>query len=375
MRTIRVVLVAGMVGFAALAHGSAGEGVDAARPLPAPITIRSDYGRTVVSYQIARTESVRRVAPAPSLFSRDAVWYPATGDWFRIHRRHLVIGRFGRTLWRSRGEFAQAMRVGAIQLGQRTVAFTYGNHLYLAPLAGSERLIGRSEVPLGFTRAGLYTYQWGRRLLLRSDTGEILATIARDPFGSGYFIAEDGSLYFIAGGYLERADGAAVDTLVALRSLGLPPAGVALQPVGNLLELEDNSRLVLVREDGTVFAGTSSRAWGGGVPSDSGVLSPRGNAVGFTDTTGRDTERVYVLRQGASRPATVYARRVSFGCEQGAGVQWRGSWLLYSDSDGHVVAIDTAGPRRVVDLTALVKRLPRVRAGLTAYWSAQPFEF
>lgn len=372
MWRVRVAAVWGLIGFAALAPGPVGKGTVAINGLPAPVTIRSGYPRELVSYQIARNESAHRIAPAGSLFPRNAVWYPATGDWFRIRRRHLVIGRFGRTLWRSHGEYTQTTRFGTIQTGQRTVAFTYGEDLFMSPLAGSERLIARSELPLDFTSGGLYTYQWGRRLLLRSDTGKILATIARHPFD--YFIPLGGSLYFVAGGYLRRAHGTAVTRLVALASLGLS-SGVALLPVGNLLELEDNSRLVIVREDGSQFAWAPSRTLGGGVPSGAGSVSPRGNAVAFTSRTGTDTETVYVLREGAHSPTAVYTRHVEFGCEQGAGVQWHGSWLLYSDSQGHLAVIDTADPQRAIDLTPLVRVLPPVRSGFTSYWSGQPTEF
>lgn len=364
-----------LVGLVALTPGAAGDGPIAAMRLPAPITIQIGYGHTAVAHQITTDGRLNRIAPTRSAFPPHAGWSPITGNWFVIRRHHLVVGRHRKLLWRSHGEFKRVYDMAAIQVGPQTIAFGYGNNLYMAPLTGPEQLVGRSEVPLGFTTGGLYTYQWRRRLLLRSDSGAIVTTIARRPFGSDYFLTQDGTLYFVARGWLQSADGAFVRRLVALRRLGLSPRSVALQPVGDLLELEDNNRLVMLGHNGSVFASVGARAWGGGVPSGSGVLSPRGNAVAFTASIGQSTQAVYVLREGAHRATAVYRRRAQLGCEQGSGVQWHGSWLLYNDSAGDLAAIDTAGPRRVIDLTGLVKRVMRVPTSFNAYWSGQPPEF
>jgi hypothetical protein len=53
------------------------------------------------------------------LSGRDAAgvsWFPGTGTWFAIRRRHLVVGRGRRTLWRSHEEIA-ASRLGVIAAG------------------------------------------------------------------------------------------------------------------------------------------------------------------------------------------------------------------------------------------------------------------
>ena len=57
------------------------------------------------------------------------------------------------------------------------------------------------------------------------------------------------------------------------------------------------------------------------------------------------------------------------GCAQWAGLEWHGSWLLYSDSDGSIAAIDIAGAHRVIELSGLTRRLLGVREGLDARWS------
>jgi hypothetical protein len=131
----------------------------------------------------------------------------------------------------------------------------HDHKLYLAPLRGVERPVASREMPLGWTTGGLYTYRYhGREQLLRSDTGALLRTIARQPLGSDYVVM-DGSRYFITHGMLESASRAGTRRLVSLASLGLS-AGPWLQPLGRLLELQDNSRLVMVRHDGSVFAWT-----------------------------------------------------------------------------------------------------------------------
>ena len=89
-----------------------------------------------------------------------------------------------------------------------------------------------------------------------------------------------------------------------------------MQPVGPLLELEDDSRVVVVR--------AATRAAG---------RAPRVGA----NARNRDL----------------------------------GRWLLYSDTDGKLAAIDTAGDRRVIDLTRFVGRLPGIRDPFTAYWSGR----
>jgi hypothetical protein len=50
-------------------------------------------------------------------------------------------------------------------------------------------------------------------------------------------------------------------------------------------------------------------------------------------------------------------------CERMAELDWRKRWLLYSASEGTVVAIDTDDPARSVDLTAFPQALPGTRDG------------
>ncbi len=338
--------------------------------LPAPVVITS--GR--VSYRIARDGHVARVPTPPDPLPEGVDLFPASGTWFTIRRGHLVVGRGREAVWRSRGgTFTSRWSLGVIVAGPRAVAYQHDHELWLASLRGTERPVATQELPLGWTTAGLYTYRYqGRELVLRSDTGALLSVIARQPLGSEYFVAGN-DLYFIARGELMSAHGARVRRLASFRGLGLS-GNTLLQPVGRMLLLEDNDRLILVRSDGSVFASIPESEWRGSGLTSAFVPAPDGSAVAFTATSGQahGGTTVYMARAGA-REATPLHREPSElgGCDQGANLQWHGSWLLYSDTDGRLAAIDTAGGRRAIDVTRLVSRLRGVRDPFTVYWSGQ----
>jgi hypothetical protein len=261
------------------------------------------------------------------------------------------------------------------------VSFQHDHELYLAPLRGAERPVAKREMPLGWSSGGLYTYRYrGRQLLLRSNTGVLLKTIARRPLGSDYFVAS-GSLYFIVHGVLMSARGPHIQRLASLASLRMSDPW--LQPVGRLLELQDNSRLVVVRPDGSVFAWTPLPRGDGQTESISSslVAAPDVTSVAFTaaadesddpDVAGHahGTETAYLLRAGAHTATPVHTERVAFKpCERGASIQWHGRWLLYSNPEGNVVAVDTTGIHTAIELTSRVRSLPGARDGFSAYWS------
>ncbi len=137
---------------------------------------------------------------------------------------------------------------------------------------------------------------------------------------------------------------------------GVLPVATRESPVGSLIARE-------VRE------------WSYGGISSQVVEAPDGRAVAYTATTGgrsHATETVYVLRPGRHMATALYHETVTPGvCNQGAHVQWHGAWLLYSNVETDIAAVDTAGVHRAIDLTRLVSRLPGVRNGFIAYWSGQ----
>lgn len=393
MRPIRALLIAiPIIGVATVAPGSLGTNIThvcASRlpcvgvRLPAPITVTAGYGLSSRNYQIGRDGRVRGVPSNPSLIPRAAVLFPATGTWFMFRHRHLVVGRGRRRLWRSRGAIAPN-QVGVIMASSHAVAFQHDHQLYIARLGGVERPVASREMPLGWTHDGLYTYRYqGRQLLLRRDTGTLLRTIARRPLGSDYFVA-NGRLYFIVQGVLMGAGGVRTQRLASLASLGMPDTW--LQPVGRLLELQDNRRLVVLRPDGFVFASTLLPRKDGQPESISSslVLAPDASAMAFTSASGESndpaaahrahgTETVYLLRAGAHTATPEHTEPVAFKvCERGASLQWNGSWLLYSNSEGHLAAIDTTDPHHAIELSGLLRSLPGTRNGFNANWTGVP---
>jgi hypothetical protein len=352
--------------------------------LPAPITIESGFALSR-RYEVERDGQVRRIRVVRPRYPYGATCCVAPGIWFSMRHGYMVVGRGTRTLWHSHGHLPLGRGSFDFQVlvGSHTVAFLYANYLYLAPFGGVQRRIGPSEVPLGFTNGGLYTYLWGRKLLLRSDSGAIMKTIARVPPGD-YFVVDD-SLYFITHDAVMRAHGARVQRLVSLRHLGLSTRWLSFQPAGPLLELEDNSQLVVLRADGSVFAWTPLRERNAVGPRVSVVAAPHASAVAFTVITVKPvpaqtvlthgTETVYALRAGTHTPVAVHWATVGLGgCGEGGNLEWHGSWLLYSNSAEHLAAIETTGRHRTIELSSLVKGLRGTRYGFSAYWVGQPLE-
>jgi hypothetical protein len=258
------------------------------------------------------------------------------------------------------------------------VAFQHDHELYVAPVGGAERPVARSELPLGWTTDGLYTYSYRRRaLLLRSDAGAVLKTIARRPH-EYVFDTRTAGLYFADRGVLMGARGARTWRLASLPALGMS-ANVLLQTYGNLIELQDSNRMTILRADGSVFASTGVRQFN----RVSGFLAAAAGdrALAFTAVTGASAatqsvhvqESVYVLYPG-SRAAIRVFHRSSFltpgqQCGEWASVQWYRSWLLYSDNVGNLAAVDTAQADRTVDLRGLARDVLGHRQWSDARWA------
>lgn len=260
------------------------------------------------------------------------------------------------TLWRSPDARWSAARIGVVVTGRRTFAFQYHHLLYVGRAPGAVRPVAQRELPLGWTRRGLYTYSYPRReLLLRGPTGRLLTVISPLPFHADPFVA-NGSLYFVVRGVLMSARGPHVRRLASLAALGMPRDSW-LQPVGGLLELQDNRRLMLLRADGSLFAWTPLPRRDGETEtiSSSLVASPGETAVAFTAAAGESTdpndaaralgtETTYLLRAGARTAVALHTEHVRFRvCERGARLHWSGRRLLYDNSEGNRAVIDTAG--------------------------------
>ena len=372
---IAAVLVA-VMGPDAAGECAASEGCLGVR-LPASLAVATGS----VSYRIARDGALSRIANVHRPFLRGASWFPATDTWYLVRSRHLVIGRGRRVLWRSHHEMG-VDGLGVIAAGGHAVAFQRAHMLYLARDGGAARPVARRELPLGWTPEGLFTYSYPRReLLLRSDTGTLLRRIARRPLEYEYDL-HTGSLYFVRRGVLLGARGTSVWRPASLRSLGLS-TNTWLQPLGRLIELLDDRRLVVVRPGGSVFASTSLPRDGRQFdsPSSSLAVAPHAHAVAFTVALGRagdpsvarrahGTEIVYVLRANSRAATAIHRERIAFWlCEREAGLQWHGSWLLYSNTEGTLTAIDTAVGHRAIELSRLVRRLIGARTVIDVHWS------
>jgi hypothetical protein len=395
MRAATVALLALLLTASGARAGGVAAGERACQPartspslrLPAAVTITNRCG----AFRIGRNGSVKRTSTDPSPVPQGAFsWWPYTGVWDRLSAGHLVVGRWQKRLWRSSGRFPLAYAVGALTVGPRALAFSYGNrtqYLYLASLTGNEHRVATGEYPLGWTRGGLYT-RAGRdgQLLLRSSTGRLRETLARQVYTYAYDHAS-GSLYYLAHGALVRAAGASQHPTASLARLGLSAGrALQLQPLGRLVALQDAHRLVVLRSDGTVFASTSlphGRTRHDGISSQPSA-APDARAVAFAATQGNTaygssgSETVYLLTAGAHAARAIHTERVAFAvCERGADLAWHRRWLLYSASEGNTALIDTARPQHAIELTRIIRRLPGLsddegNLDFSTFWSGHP---
>jgi hypothetical protein len=273
-------------------------------------------------------------------------YFPGTGTWYEIQNGHLVVGRAGVPRWRSTGLFANRWRLGVVAAGRQGVAFSYHGWLYIARRGGAERRVVRHEGAVGWTTDGVYTY--GTTLVLRSDTGTRIRTVARRPQQHAYDPAT-GTLYLVDHGALIKGHGPRVRQMASLKGLGLPPRATQLIPLEGLVELESANRIVILRPDGARYASTP-------VPRDATISSglavaPGQMAIAFTaayglsddpNTTRRahGTEIIYVLRARARKAIPLHTEHVTFKvCERGASVTWHGGWLRYTNSEGNAAAV------------------------------------
>lgn len=375
MRLLRIGLVALVAApFAVAAGETATAGHAAGRcslapglvapPLPAAIRVTTSCG----SFRIGADGRIARVSSDPPPFD----WLPPDGIWSRSDRGHLVVGRWQRTLWRSTGRFSRRGEDGYVAIVRNRVVFSYGNRalrLYDAPLGGRERLVADGEFPLGAAPGGFYTRRVrGAELVLRSATGGFRATVARSV--GTYAYAPDGQrLLFLERGRLLRAQGAHVRPLANLSRLRIPARHLQIVPLGRLVGLENERRLVVLRPDGSLFASTALPFATGRVEFISGVptAAPDGAAVAFAAIRGdstneevmeRGVETVYVLRPGGRAAAVVDRQRTWFNvCGHTADLAWYGTWLLYAADGGGAAAIDIDGDH-TIGLSSIVRRLP-----------------
>lgn len=348
--------------------------------LPAPVAVTTGCGR----FEIQRNGGLQYVGAARLPVPAGSAWY-ADLSWYRIERGQLVLGRAMRTVWRSRDRYGsgRGYGVGTIALSADRVAFSFAalpagwrrTTLYLAPRGGAERAVARGEAPVGWTAAGTLVTWGGKGVLrLRSGDGRLLRTFASRVY-TFVFDRQSRALLYLAHGGLERFDGRGLRTVVWLQTVGLR-SPLTIEPLGGLVALRDQRRLVVVRAGGGVVSTTPlprldlrtdviSSAPAADGSGDVAFTASRGN-TGHGST---GTETVYLLRPGARRAVPIFRDRVAFAvCERQAALAWHGRWLLYSTSEGYAAAIN-ASTGAAVDVSRATLRLPGIDENFQAAWA------
>lgn len=369
----------------------------APRGLPWPVELDGRCGRLVVRPD-GTSDAVPREPVRPS--APGSVVGPDAG--LVVRQRHVVLLRAGREAWRSYGRFRRWRHDGAYwmvatsaAMGDGGVAFVVSRwagkppredlSLYVAPLDGRERLVARDERIVAWTPRGLLTNAVARgrlTLRLRRADGRLAARPLRLRSRVWTWDERAGEIVALLGGsVLARSDGVHVRRLRSLASLGFRPDAVALYPLpGRRLQVSDERRVVVLGPDGAVLASLRfPRGWLPGMVAESptGSAWAIATARGAYRPDGSRREVLYLLASGqAPRRIATYTGQVS--CAGGTQVSWTGSWLLVASDGRDAFAIDTARPRRQIDLTPLVTavrtplrpvrtawlRLPSARAAL-----------
>jgi hypothetical protein len=333
--------------------------VTAPAGLPWPVALQTSCGRFVVNSDGA-VAMHPRTSPVPA---GTTVWWPGDDRWVKFADGHLVAGRADVTLWRSHGTFRSHYDV-QLALTNDRLAFSYGlrGAMYVARLDGAERRVGEGETPISWTGGRLVTLSWrGGQLFSRASEGNDRRLLAGHV--STLAPSEEGLVYFFARGRLMVTEGQRPASLARLAALGFTGAPT-LEPVGSLLALHDWRHLVILRADGSHYASTllPGRRKRADLISSAVTANGFGDAVAYTVTTRtpRLAETTYLLRPGGSAATPVYTQRVDYFkvCERMADLSWHGDWLLYSSSEGNVVAFDTRGKALPVELSTFAQGLP-----------------
>lgn len=354
--------------------------------LPATVIVTTSCG----SFRFGPTGRVVYVGARSLPVPRGASYW-ADLTWYRFAGRHLLVGRGHRLLWRSQRAYAGTYpgNVGVVALGVRELAFSYfrdftGSRpvLYLARYGAGERRLTRGETPLAFLRSGaLVTWRaHGGALVLRAAGGRLQRLITRHA-ANPLVDPRSGTLLFRVGDRLRVFDGRRVRTLASLRALGLTGQPL-IEPLGRLIAVRDQRRLVVLDQNGRTFAATKlpPRPRPTDMVSSPVVANPTSTAVAFAATRdntasgSRGRETVYLLGRGERRARPLYSERFEFkGCERAASLAWHGHSLLYSASEERAAVIDSTLRAQPIELSGLIAQLPGRRHGgdgaFEASWS------
>jgi hypothetical protein len=286
-------------------------------------------------------------------------------------RRHLVLLRDAKVLWRSRLPHGSD---NVVVHGQAIAFNAYERptpDLWVARIGTPERLAGPGEDLQGWARAGGFLTQRGPELRLRAADGRLVRRLTLVKWSA--YDRETRSVFAISNSnLLIRSDGRQTTTLADLRPLGLAlHPSLEVLPRG-LIRISSGFRMLLVRRDGTRFASAwlarPTRDSLGETIVSSLLVLPAERGVVFVVNSRRNdkgsaVDRVLLLERGARKPRILYERRaIPLQCGYWANLSLHGNSVLYWPSGGRaLVALNPLGRRAPVDLWPVLLRTPGFR--------------
>jgi hypothetical protein len=321
--------------------------------VPAPLLVRTVCGvfelRRDGSVVYARTP---RWAPA---WAPGAISHPDPRTWVAHRHRRLAIYRDGRLLWRSHVTGGS----DNVAVGQGHVAFTSYQYsrsgtLWIAPIGGRERMVGRNEEVVGWVPAGLIT-QRRADLRLRARDGRFLRHLAR---ARTALMDGHDAVILRTDGRIVRTNGWHSRTLADLRHFGLTAYPWLQRIDGGLWQVEARNRLLFLERDGRRFASLRHSNIAGNVvvlPDRSAVLFVVRSRASQSDPGVLTVER---LERGGRIARPLFSARVrQLSCSEWGGLDYRAGRVLFSSTGAGAAILDPAGRARAIDLTRFTQAL------------------
>ncbi|MFL5914881.1 MAG: hypothetical protein ACJ752_04490 [Gaiellaceae bacterium] len=342
--------------------------------VPAPIIVQTSCGW----FGLKRGGRVTRLPRSPVGFGRGGAaedgsrHYGADLVIRRTHPGRFIVLRLRRTdagrlmrtvIWRSHDNY---YNTGAESVfGPHLFAFAaYYRGMYLTDLRRRERLVlrGRGLYPIGFSGGGdLMVAGSGHPIAVVAPDGTVLRRYSYRPRMGFAWDYRTYTLYFVRpDGMLAAAHGAHLRLIRRLRGIEgeigftLPgllvfngPRSIAITSLaGKLVARDEWPRTAVDNYDSGLSVAPNGRTFVFRL-SNAHPGASHGEAV------------VYVLRAGQSHARAIYRHRLGpSGCAVGAGMEWRGRYLLYSSADGQQAVLDTRSGRQL-SLMPLLRRIPQ----------------
>jgi hypothetical protein len=235
--------------------------------------------------------------------------------------------------------------------------------LFVTNGRGRERLISRSDFPLGWTARGVVTARASaRRVVMRvwrvDGRPAASPTALTTRPGAWTWDWSTSRLYAVRGSRIVSSDGVVVTRLARLAAFGLVRASpIMLSPLGGgLIELATPSRLVVFDASGRARVDASLAA---GWRLSGAIATDDDGAVAFEAVLGTGYSsrryRLYAALPGA-RPRLLDSYTALPECAP-HGLALRGSAVLVTDSSSLTRLYDARGERAAIDLEPTVRWL------------------